>query len=183
MTTTEAVNTRGYVLEVYQDPEDSSWVAEVPDLPGCLAAGETLAEALGLVEDAIDAWIESANADGRAVPAPRPVEDEYSGRFVLRISRTLHRRLASMAKREGISLNAYCMAALAEGLGLASARELFVQTRAYPVATTESYSLTVLGAERTAHRVPERIAGYQTEGSSFSPLMGLIAAGAVEGRA
>ena len=120
MTANEAVDTQGYVLEVYQDQEDASWVAEVPDLPGCLAAGETLTEALGLVGDAIDAWIQAARSDGRAVPAPRAVEDEYSGRFVLRVPRTLHRRLAGMAKRDGVSLNTYCVTALAETFGCAA---------------------------------------------------------------
>ena len=60
-----------YELSVYWSAEDSVFVAEVPDLPGCLAHGETAEEAVRQVEQAIDLWIDSARADGVHVPVPR----------------------------------------------------------------------------------------------------------------
>ena len=51
--------------------EGGGFVARVPDLPGCLAVGETPAEALANAYDAIACWIEAAMKMGREVPAPR----------------------------------------------------------------------------------------------------------------
>ncbi len=48
----------------------TSWGAWVPDLPGCVAAGETRAEAEQLIREAIDAHIESLREYGEAVPEP-----------------------------------------------------------------------------------------------------------------
>ena len=50
------------------DHEDGGWIAEVPSLPGCLSQGETKAEALANVRDAITAWISAAESDRREVP-------------------------------------------------------------------------------------------------------------------
>jgi len=48
---------------------ESSWGAHVPDLPGCVAVGESREEALGLIRDAIDFHIEGLKQDGLPVPA------------------------------------------------------------------------------------------------------------------
>jgi antitoxin HicB len=111
---------RGYRLEVFQD-EDGSWVAEVPELPGCVAASMDPQDLFALAEDAIAAWIDAAGDDGRTVPAP-VVDDEYSGRFVLRVPTGIHRRLAAQARRERVSLNTLCATALAASIGAAEAR-------------------------------------------------------------
>jgi antitoxin HicB len=113
----DAGDIRGYRLEVYRDPEDGSWAAEVPDLPGCLAAGETAAEAIELVADAIDAWMIAAKADGRPVPGPRQIDDDYSGRTLLRLPKSLHRRVTVAARHDGVSLNTYCVMTLAQAVG------------------------------------------------------------------
>lgn len=60
-----------YEIILYWDKRDQLYVAEVPDLPGCLAHGQTRAAALASAESAILAWISSAKADG--VPVPEPV--------------------------------------------------------------------------------------------------------------
>lgn len=63
------MNPRGYRIELYED-EDGSWVAEVPELPGCLAAAGRPGDAVELLGDAMDAWIDAAVADARPVPPP-----------------------------------------------------------------------------------------------------------------
>jgi antitoxin HicB len=50
--------------------EGGGWLAEVPDLPGCLSDGETPQEATDNVMDEIASWIEAAAEDGREVPQP-----------------------------------------------------------------------------------------------------------------
>lgn len=80
------------------------WVAEVPDLPGCMADGSTPDEAISSLEDAKQAWIESHIEDGYEVPEPSESRG-YSGRLLLRLPKSLHRRLTQEAQRENVSLN------------------------------------------------------------------------------
>jgi predicted RNase H-like HicB family nuclease len=117
---TESLATKGYRIELYQDPDDDGWAAEVPDLPGCVAAGVSPADAITAAIDAIEAWIHTATTLGRAVPPPFRRTEEHSGRFVLRVPRGLHGRLAREAEREGVSLNSYCATVLAEAVGASS---------------------------------------------------------------
>ena len=114
---TDALATKGYRIELYEDPDDDSWAAEVPDLPGCVAAASSPGDAITAVVDAIDAWIDTALVLGRAIPPPARRTEEYSGRFVLRVPRGLHGRLAREAEHEGVSLNSYCATVLAEAVG------------------------------------------------------------------
>lgn len=60
-----------YELSVYWSAEDSVFVAEVPDLPGCMAHGATAEEAVHQAARVIDLWIDTAIEDGVRVPAPR----------------------------------------------------------------------------------------------------------------
>lgn len=50
---------------------DSSWGAHVPDLPGCVATGETRDEALALIREAIELHIEGLREEGLPIPEPR----------------------------------------------------------------------------------------------------------------
>ena len=64
-----------YPIVVYRTERDGLWMAEIPDLPGCTAHGETPEEAVREVRVAKDAWIEVAREIGKPVPEPtgRPV--------------------------------------------------------------------------------------------------------------
>jgi len=86
--------------------EENTYVTEIQELPGCMTQADSAEEALKLIEEARRSWIEVAYEDGQDIPLPRILED-YSGRFVLRIPRSLHRRLARVAAGEGVSLNQY----------------------------------------------------------------------------
>jgi predicted RNase H-like HicB family nuclease len=61
-----------YPAKVFWYEPDSCFVAVAPDLPGCCAGGATRAEALVELQNAIDAWLQAAAADGRPVPQPAP---------------------------------------------------------------------------------------------------------------
>lgn len=58
------------LIEPLSAEDGGSFVATVPDLPGCMSDGETPEEALANVRDAVEAWIQEAHALGRTVPAP-----------------------------------------------------------------------------------------------------------------
>jgi len=60
-----------YEVIIYWSAEDGAFVAEVPELPGCMADGRTNKEALRAVERVAREWIETAQELGREVPVPR----------------------------------------------------------------------------------------------------------------
>ena len=60
-----------YEIIVYWSMEDNAFIAEVPELAGCMADGQTYVEAVQNAETVIDEWIETAQQMGRAVPAAR----------------------------------------------------------------------------------------------------------------
>jgi len=69
------------------------FVAEIPDLPGCITEGDSLDEVFKMIEDAKRIWLETALERGKEIPEPQS-ERKYSGRFVLRVPKNLHRRLS-----------------------------------------------------------------------------------------
>ena len=60
-----------YEVIIYWSEEDGAFVAEVPELPGCAADGETYQKALANAEVVIREWIETANELGRPIPTPK----------------------------------------------------------------------------------------------------------------
>jgi predicted RNase H-like HicB family nuclease len=60
-----------YEVLIYWSNEDQSFIAEVPELPGCAADGATYQEALANLEVVIQEWIETAKELGRSVPEPK----------------------------------------------------------------------------------------------------------------
>jgi antitoxin HicB len=109
--------------------EGGGWLITFADLPGCMSDGETPEEAIASGKDAVIAWLEAAREAGREIPRPG---EPPSGRFIARIPRSLHARLAARARQEGVSMNALVSAFLAESLGR---RE---RTPAQPADTSSS---------------------------------------------
>lgn len=60
-----------YEMIIYWSKEDHAFVAEVPELPGCMADGKTYQEAVAAAEQAVEEWIETARELGRPIPQPR----------------------------------------------------------------------------------------------------------------
>jgi len=105
-----------YPMEIVQ-AEEGGYFGHYPDLPGCIAQGETIGEVVKNLEDAKRAWIEVRLDDGLEVPPPHETVEEYSGRFLMRVPKSLHRELATSARREATSLNQYVLHLLSLGLG------------------------------------------------------------------
>jgi predicted RNase H-like HicB family nuclease len=59
-----------YHINVFWSEEDEAWIADLPDLPGCSASGETAEEAVREVQVAKDLWLEAAREHGQAIPPP-----------------------------------------------------------------------------------------------------------------
>ena len=60
-----------YETIIYWSNEDNRYVAEVPELAGCMADGETMEDALRNVAVIVDEWIETADMLGRDIPDPK----------------------------------------------------------------------------------------------------------------
>jgi len=60
-----------YEIIIYWSDEDNAFVAEVPELPGCMADGASYQEAVANAEQIIREWIETATELGRPVPRPK----------------------------------------------------------------------------------------------------------------
>ena len=103
-----------YRLEIIPGQHNEGLVVRYPELPGCITQVETWDEVLPAAEEILEGWLAIALEDGQDIPMPRQTED-YSGRFLIRITKSLHRELAETAAAEGVSLNAYVTTLLASG--------------------------------------------------------------------
>jgi antitoxin HicB len=104
-----------YTIELQRDMEEG-WFVRVKELQGCTSQGDTAEEAIAMIQEAMSLWLEVALEEGLPIPEPRPDED-YSGKFVVRVPHSLHRELVETAEHEGVSLNQYINVALAHSVG------------------------------------------------------------------
>jgi len=96
--------------------EGGGYLVEFPDLPGCMADGETVEEALHQAEDALEAWLKTAKEFKDEIPVPTSAAN-YSGQWRIRLPKSLHAALAFRAKMEGVSLNTLVATMLAQAVG------------------------------------------------------------------
>ncbi|MBM7856119.1 antitoxin HicB [Desulfohalotomaculum tongense] len=82
---------------VLHPAEEGGCAAEIPELPGCLFQGETKEEALEMIEDAKITWLEAALESSREIAKPVSKGDKFSGKFVLRISKSLHHGMGTFS--------------------------------------------------------------------------------------
>ena len=101
--------------------DGGGWLAEIPQLKGCMSGGEAPEEALKNVEEAKLAWISTAIKRGQIIPLPNSENnDEYSGKFTLRLPKFLHKELSLAAQQDDISLNQYILSLVALNFGKSS---------------------------------------------------------------
>ena len=104
-----------YTIKVMREDENT-WFARIEELPGCITEADSAEEATEMILDAMAAWVEIALEDGYPIPEPRS-DEAFSGKFVVRIPKSLHRDLVGMATKEGTSLNQYINTELARSVG------------------------------------------------------------------
>jgi predicted RNase H-like HicB family nuclease len=101
------------VFRYVKDDSGEYYFATVQELDGCMSDGATIEEAAANIREAMEGWIETKLENGFSVPTPF-LADQYSGKFNVRLPKTLHRRLALEAQREGVSLNQYTVFKLSQ---------------------------------------------------------------------
>ena len=133
-----------YSIEVMRDfdEENPGWVAKIKELPGCLTQADTFEELEGMIQDALQNWIEAALEDGLAIPEPR-LEDDYSGKFVVRLPKSLHRELVEQSEREGVSLNTWVINVLAKSVGQTISSTSTTKEKIYQQEKRSSYNRVI----------------------------------------
>jgi antitoxin HicB len=115
--------------------EEGVFVAAHPDLPGCIAQGDTADEAVTNLDEAREAWIAVGLEDKAFIPEPLPTE--FSGRLSLRIPASLHARLAHASVRQGVSLNQLLTVILSEWSSGVSVKDKVVEELRSLLAATK----------------------------------------------
>lgn len=150
-----------YTIEMHNTPGEG-WFIKVKELPGCMSQGDTPEKAVQMIQDAMRTWIQYSVEDGDPIPEPK-TEEQYSGKFVVRVPRSLHRELVETAEREGVSLNALISAALAKTVGEKSVIAVNASKPGLPPKLTRvgldenaGQAVPYSPASQTAHRMAER---------------------------
>ncbi|MBQ3037728.1 MAG: toxin-antitoxin system HicB family antitoxin [Clostridia bacterium] len=100
------------IVKKMNDESGVYFSATVLEFDGCMGSGDTYEDAYADVLEAMEGWIETKLENGFSVPLPMDAE-KYSGKFVIRIPKTLHQELSIKAAQEGVSLNQYALYKLA----------------------------------------------------------------------
>jgi len=104
-----------FELRALTAEEGGGFLISFPDFNECIADGETIEEAISEGQAALAAVVATLQEKGLPVPQPGSY-GAYSGKFVQRIPKSLHARLQSRARSEGVSINTLATSYIAEGL-------------------------------------------------------------------
>jgi len=131
-----------YTIEI--TPDDGSFFVKVRELEGCISVGETKAEALEMIEDAMREWLAVALEDNLEIPLPEAMQEErFSGRFPLRMPKSLHRKLAEAAEKEGTSLNQFIVVLLSERHALHKVKKILAEKLGQPAFKEPEVETTI----------------------------------------
>jgi len=106
-----------YKYEIIKDEAEGGYILSIPELKGCITCADDLEKGIEYLEDAKKQWIKSAIENGYEIPEPDSI-DNYSGQFKLRLPKSLHKELAEKSKKEGVSMNQYCLYLLSKNINL-----------------------------------------------------------------
>ena len=116
-------------------PDTGGYVVTFPDLSGCTTHVERIDDVGPMADEIRRLWIRTEYEDDEDIPLPSYPE-EYSGKFVVRLPRSLHRRMAESAGREGVSLNQYVVMLLSGGDTEQRMTKRLAQAEAVVLSTT-----------------------------------------------
>lgn len=114
-------NAKEYLLQPYSrvvipDSETKTFAAYIAEFPGCVAQGKSLTDALTQLEEVAEEWVDASLRAGHKIPEPNGL-NECSGKFALRLPRSLHREATQISESEGVSLNQFFVSAIAQCVG------------------------------------------------------------------
>jgi len=111
----EGAEAHDYSIKVFWSEEDEGYITVCPELEGISAFGESREDALRELDVAIDLVLEDLRDRGEPIPEPAS-RKAFSGKFNVRVPKTLHARIAEAADEDEVSLNTKVVALLSEGL-------------------------------------------------------------------
>jgi len=111
-----------HVVSPMDAADGGGFLFTMPDIPGVMADGTTVLEAIADGREAFIATVSAMEDMGQEIPAPVFNANDFtpasaSGKVLARLPRSMHMQLTARAKTEGVSLNALVLALIAEGLG------------------------------------------------------------------
>jgi len=110
-----------HIISRIPDEDGGGYLITFPDLPGCMADGQTESETVENGRDAFAATVSALADMGHEIPAPAFVPEditvsEASGKFLARVPKSIHARQSNRAKAEDVSLNTLVLTFITEGL-------------------------------------------------------------------
>ncbi|MDC7230899.1 MAG: toxin-antitoxin system HicB family antitoxin [Sphaerochaetaceae bacterium] len=127
----------------FKKEDDGTYFISVKELEGCCSVGDTVEEALEMIEDAKETWLSYSLEKGLPIPEPENIDSKsYSGKFIVRVTPTLHKQLSLQAKSNGVSLNYYVSEILAGKSSVIETQTRFIEAIADRYARQEIKALT-----------------------------------------
>jgi predicted HicB family RNase H-like nuclease len=101
------------LVQEMNDESGHYFYGRILELDGCQSTGDTLEELYDGLNEAMEGYIEVKLENGLPIPTPEKTED-YSGKFNVRLPKSLHQQLVIEANKEGVSLNQLVLYKLAQ---------------------------------------------------------------------
>ena len=112
-TTNRSLDEYQFTVRPLSKEEGGGYLVEYPDVPGCMSDGETIEEAIANGREALRDCVAVFHESGRKVPKPG-IE---AAQWRQRLPRTLYSKLTVQAEKEGVSINSFVTAIIAEAIG------------------------------------------------------------------
>jgi antitoxin HicB len=112
------LNDYQFTVRPLSKQEGGGYLVEYPDIPGCMSDGETIEEAISNCREALRDCVDVFRESGRKLPKPS-IE---AAQWRQRLPRTLYSKLTKQAEMEGVSINSFVTAIIAEAIGSKAAR-------------------------------------------------------------
>lgn len=96
------------IVQEIDDESGHYFYGRIMELDGCQSTGDTLEELYKNLNEAIEGYIETKIENNLEIPCP-VIQEGFSGKFIVRLPKSLHMRLSIEAEKEGVSLNQYAL--------------------------------------------------------------------------
>lgn len=123
--------------------DDGSFFAHIREFEGCVAIGSSARLALESLEDVACSWIEGMLASGQKIPDPIVLSD-FSGKFVVRLPKSLHKQAVEQASRDGVSLNMFVTSCIAQHVGCRTAESSVARMLSGMVIVTSAHTKSAM---------------------------------------